>query len=176
MKVSVPIKKNLCKKCKNSWIEKPYRHKSPQEYPVCPKCRRPNKDLLSITINSIQEKCVRCNHTWIKRKKDSRRCPKCNYSILIGIKNFSCEKMYIKCKRCGKEWSPRKITEKTTCGNCRTINWDKDETTFKKKVAIKCNSCGKIWHPNKITEELRCAKCQSRNWNKQPNTKKGEKK
>ena len=33
--------------------------------------------MVKVAIKVLKEKCFRCGHLWIPRKKDVRQCPKC---------------------------------------------------------------------------------------------------
>ena len=69
--------------------------------------------------------CPHCEHKIIPRTSNKKNfCNKCNKWFRISDDKLP-EIKRCKCKRCGKEWTPRKATMPVMCSKCKNRYWNK---------------------------------------------------
>ena len=99
-----------CRICSHTWKPK-NSNASPQR---CPKCRstRWNMDM------PVNNRCVRCGHTWISNGKEPTKCPVC-HSSRWNTKSTRCM-----CKKCGHVWEKKKSGTPKKCPLCKSYYWN----------------------------------------------------
>ena len=75
--------------------------------------------------------CKRCGHTWIPRKINPTRCPKCNsikwdQEKIIKTKKPKITYPKLTCKRCGYSWYPRGPKLPMFCAGCNSLYWNRE--------------------------------------------------
>ena len=71
--------------------------------------------------------CKRCNHRWLSRCADPKRCPNCCSYLWNEF-----PRMHI-CLRCGHTWRSRNGREPVICPKCKTSKWNMSNEIYQEK-------------------------------------------